>query len=49
MLEAVRDRLEVGPEKADEMMAIVWEQYLGTANAELIAWARPAPATGPAS
>jgi putative hydrolase of the HAD superfamily len=40
VLEAVRDRLEVGPEKADEMMAIVWEQYLGTANTELIAWAR---------
>jgi HAD superfamily hydrolase (TIGR01549 family) len=40
VLEAVCDRLEVGPEKADELMAIVWEQYLGTANTELIAWAR---------
>jgi epoxide hydrolase-like predicted phosphatase len=32
VLEAVCDRLEVGPEKAGELMAIVWEQYLGTAN-----------------
>src|ERR1044072_1842236 len=40
VLDAVRDRLEVAPEKAEELMAIVWEQYLGTANTELIAWAR---------
>ena len=49
VLDAVRDRLEVGPEKANELMAIVWEQYLGTANTELIAWARrlrPAHRTG---
>ena len=49
VLEAVGDRLGVSAAKADELMAVVWEQYLGVANSELIGWARrlrPAYRTG---
>ena len=35
---AVRTRLELGPADVDRFMEDLWEDYLGTANRELIHW-----------
>jgi FMN phosphatase YigB (HAD superfamily) len=43
------ERLGIGPGKVDEIMEQMWQVYLGTANTELIEWARtlrPAYRTG---
>jgi HAD superfamily hydrolase (TIGR01509 family) len=36
--EAVAERLGLGPEDLDRFLADLWEEYLGTANRELIDW-----------
>ncbi|OLT47100.1 hydrolase [Saccharomonospora sp. CUA-673] len=38
--QAMRDRLDLPGEHVDAIMADVWEQYLGTGNAELIEYCR---------
>jgi putative hydrolase of the HAD superfamily len=36
----LRDRLRLSPDQADAIMDDMWRQYLGTANTELIEYAR---------
>ena len=47
--QAARDRLGLDEGQLAEFMADLWRDYLGTANTELIEYARCARATGPGS